>query len=54
MTPYQQLRQALVDELAEPGAITRDEVQAVLNRFPEQHPDDRPNPPAGDGLLRLG
>lgn len=56
MTPYQQLRAALLEELGEPGAVTKDELRAVLDRFPEQHPDDQP-PPAGppaDGLLRLG
>ena len=53
MTPYEQLRRAVVEELAEPGAVTRAEVEAVLERFPEQHPDDHPQA-AAPGILRLG
>lgn len=54
MTPYNELRAALAEEFNEPGHITRQELAALLARFPER-PDDEPPPaPPHDGLLRLG
>lgn len=50
MSPYNELRAALAAQLEEPGFVTRDEVQALLDRFPPL-PDD---PPPSDNLLRLG
>ncbi len=42
MTLYDELRAALIAELDEPGAITRDEVRAVLDRFPPSDPTPEP------------